>query len=457
MIILIFFVLFTLTISFFCSLLEATLLSFSPSQVATLEQKSPAGGAIWRGFKDNIERPIAVILITNTAAHTVGATLAGAQFDTLYGSLYGSQGLILFSVLFTYLMLQFTEILPKSLGVKFNGLLAPAMARPLSVLIRLMAPFIWFVRLVNRPFEGRNAAGEDLLDQIGALAASASLRRTMDPRQARMIQAASEVKEIKIRQIMTPRSEVISLRVDSPIEATLDLVKRCPFTRIPVFDEESDHVVGMVHVRDILTELDLTPGRFDVEPLSTDGNAAGKVTAVPGTALHVFGAGTLDLRNICREVLVLPDHLNIFRALRRFQDSRIHLAVVVDEYGSSLGIVTLEDVLEELVGEIEDEFDPIGEVMVRREGDSYFVNARLPLHELQRHIADVGIEHSEVDADTVGGFVVEMLGRMAQSGESIEAGNYRWIVVDADAKRVSELKLTPLNGADPESGETASG
>ncbi len=453
MTILLFFVLFTLTISFFCSLLEATLLSFSTSQVATLEQKSPAGGAIWRGFKDNIERPIAVILITNTAAHTVGATMAGAQFDTLYGS----QGLVLFSVVFTYLMLQFTEILPKSLGVKFNGVLAPLIARPLSVLIRVMAPFIWFVRLVNRPFEGREMARENLLDQIGALAASARIRQKMDPRQASMIQAASEVKEIKIRQIMTPRSEVISLRVDSPIEATLELVKRCPFTRIPVYDEESDHVIGMVHVRDILTELDLTPGRFDVEPLSTAENASGKVTAVPGTALHVFGAGTLDLRNICRDVIVMPDHLNIFRALRRFQDSRIHLAVVVDEYGSTLGIVTLEDVIEELVGEIEDEFDPIGEVMVRHEGDSYFVNARLALHELQRHIANIGIDHTEVAADTVGGFVIEKLGRMAQSGESIDAGNYRWTVVEADAKRVQELQLTPLNRAKPDTDDSGSG
>ena len=452
MTILIFFVLFTLTISFFCSLLEATLLSFSPSQVATLEQKSPAGGSIWRGFKDNIERPIAVILITNTAAHTVGATMAGAQFDTLFGS----QGLVLFSVLFIYLMLQFTEILPKSLGVKYSGVLAPVMARPLSILIQIMAPLIWFVRLVNRPFERREAAGENLLDQIGALTSSARLRQTMDPRQARMIQAASEVKEIKIRQIMTPRADVISLRVDSPIETTLELVKRCPFTRIPVYDEESDHVIGMVHVRDILAELDLMPGRFSVEPMLPSSGATAEVKAVPGTALHVFGAGTLDLRKICRDVIVMPDHLNIFRALRRFQDSRIHLAVVVDEYGSTLGIVTLEDVLEELVGEIEDEFDPIGDVMVQRDGDSYVVNARLALHELQHHIADIGIDHAEMEADTVGGFVVEHLGRMGEPGESIEAGNYQWSIVEADAKRVQELKLTPLKSAESENGDTTS-
>ncbi len=440
MTILIFFVLFTLTISFFCSLLEATLLSYSPSQVATLEQKSPAGGAIWRRFKDNIERPIAVILITNTAAHTVGATMAGAQFDELYGS----QGLLLFSVLFTYLMLQFTEILPKSLGVRYNGVLAPMAARPLSLLIQLMAPLIWFVRIVNKPFERRQVAGENLLDQIGALAASARLRQVMDPRQARMIQAASEAKEIRIRQIMTPRSEVVSLRVDSPIEATLKLVKECPYTRIPVYDEASDHVIGMVHVRDILTELDLMPGRFDVETPVPTGDASGEAKAVPGTALHVFGTGTLDLRKICRDVIMMPDHLSIFRALRRFQESRVHLAVIVDEYGSTLGIVTLEDVLEELVGEIEDEFDPIADVLVRRDGSAYFVKGRLPLHELQHHIADIGIDHTQADADTVGGFVVEELGRMAQVGESVTAGRYRWKVVQADAQRVLELELTPL-------------
>ncbi len=441
MTILIFFVMFTLTISFFCSLLEATLLSYSPSQVATLEQKSPAGGAIWRRFKDNVERPIAVILITNTAAHTVGATMAGAQFETLYGS----GGLVLFSILFTYLMLQFTEILPKSLGVRYSGVVAPVVARPLSLLIKIMAPLIWLVRLVNRPFERHQVVGESLLDQIGALAASARLRQVMDPRQARMIQAASEAKEIQIRQIMTPRSEVVSLRVDSPIEVTLKLVKECPYTRIPVYDEKSDHVIGMVHVRDILKELDLTAGRFDVESTKPGESNAGEVTAVPGTAIHVFGTGTVDLRKVCRDVIVMPDHLSIFRALRRFQESRVHLAVIVDEYGSTLGIVTLEDVLEELVGEIEDEFDPVADVMVKKEGEVYRVNARLALHELQHHIPNIGIDHAEVDADTVGGFVVQEFGRMAQVGESITAGRYNWKVTQADAQRIQELELTPLD------------
>ena len=120
-----------LGVSFLCSLMEAALLSLTPSQVARLSERHPATGAIWRGVKANLERPIAVILILNTTAHTIGASVAGAQFDELWGD----EWIWAFSIVFTLVMLQFTEILPKTLGVQFNTLLAPVIARPLQAAV----------------------------------------------------------------------------------------------------------------------------------------------------------------------------------------------------------------------------------------------------------------------------------------------------------------------------------
>ena len=427
-----------LVLSFLCSLLEATLLSYAPSQIAALESKRPVIGKIWRSFKGNIEKPIAVILIVNTSAHTVGATIAGAQFEKSFGT----QGLIIFSVIFTYLMLQFTEILPKTLGVRYSGYLAPLIAPPLEVLVRLLSPVLWFIQLINRPFSGSEDTGKDTtLQEIAALAASSPL---MDPHQARMIQAASELESIRVRQIMTPRTEVMYLLVSQPIEEILSIVKRCPYTRLPLCDGDIDHVVGMVHGKDLMKVMDLTPGRFNIEavaPAVQSGQE--KVAAVPGTALHVFGTADIDLMKIKRDVVFLPDHLNVLEALRHFQRARLHLAVVVDEYGATIGIVTLEDVIEEMVGDIKDEFDLFAADMVKPEGDGFRVNGRLPLHEFVQYVPGVEIDPAEEDVDTVGGYVSQVLGRLPVVGESFEVGPYTWTVSLADVRRVREVVLLP--------------
>jgi len=425
-------------LSFLCSLLEATLLSYTPSQVAALEAKRPGIAKIWRHFKGNIEKPIAVILIVNTSAHTVGATIAGAQFETSFGP----KGLVIFSVVFTYLMLQFTEILPKTIGVRYNGVLAPLIAPPLEVLVRLLSPVLWFIQLINRPFSGSEDTGKDTtLQEIAALAASSPL---MDPHQSRMIQAASELESIRVRQIMTPRTEVMYLLVSQPIEEILSIVKRCPYTRLPLCDGDIDHVVGMVHGKDLMKVMDLTPGRFNIEAVAPKPGPE-KVAAVPGTALHVFGTAEIDLMKIKRDVVFLPDHLNVLEALRHFQRARLHLAVVVDEYGATIGIVTLEDVIEEMVGDIKDEFDLFAADMVKPEGDGYRVNGRLPLHEFVQYVPGLDIDPAEEDVDTVGGYVSQVIGRLPVVGEAIEVGPYTWTVSLADVRRVREVLLTPLH------------
>jgi putative hemolysin len=427
-----------LVLSFLCSILEATLLSYSPSQIAALESKRPVIGKIWRSYNSNIEKPIAGILIVNTSAHTVGATIAGAQFEKSFGA----KGLIIFSVIFTYLMLQFTEILPKTLGVRYSGILAPLIAPPLDVLVRVLSPVLWFIQLINRPFSGSEETGKDTtLQEIAALAASSPL---MDPHQSRMIQAASELESIRVRQIMTPRTEVMYLLVSQPIEEILSIVKRCPYTRLPLCDGDIDHVVGMVHGKDLMKVMDLTPGRFNIEAVAPAAKPGPeKVAAVPGTALHVFGTADIDLMKIKRDVVFLPDHLNVLEALRQFQRARLHLAVVVDEYGATIGIVTLEDVIEEMVGDIKDEFDLFAADMVKPEGDGFRVNGRLPLHEFVQYVPGVTIDPAEEDVDTVGGYVSQVLGRLPVVGDSFEVGPYTWTVSLADVRRVREVVLLP--------------
>jgi CBS domain containing-hemolysin-like protein len=445
MTLLVFSVSFALGISFVCSILEATLLSVTPSQVAGLAQRRPLIGAIWQRFKNNIEKPIAVILVTNTAAHTIGATIAGAQFE----SAYGSSGLIVFSIVFTYLMLQFTEILPKSLGVRYNQTLAPLIAPPLEVLIRVYAPILWFIHLVNRPFERKSMQEDRTLEEISALAAAARLSRLIDPQQARIIQSASALEDLSVRQIMTPRPDVMCLYTRQSTEEVIQILKRCPYTRMPLCEEDIDHIVGMIHVKDFVKALDLVPGRFKLEDIRPEGQQLAPDTMTPGTALHVFGTGEIDLNKLRRDVVFLPEHVNVLAALRRFQDARLHLGVVVDEYGSTMGIVTLEDVIEEFVGEIRDEFDLFAPEMIHKEENSFRINGKFPLHELELHVPGCGIDHAEEEADSIGGFVVHRMQRLPHDGESFVSGRYRWTVTSSDARRVREVLLSPLDEEAP--------
>lgn len=430
-----------LGVSFICSLLEATLLSLTPAQIAGMGDKRPRTASIWQNFKQNIEKPISVILILNTTAHTIGAAVAGAQFEMLWGERW----LIAFSLGLTYIMLQFTEILPKTLGVTYNLAIAVIIARPLAAVVRGLMPLLHFVHFVNRPFESRQ--NENNFPQIGEIAALASVARTagaIDLQQARLINAASRLPEMYVRQIMTPRPDVAYLRLDQPLEQILQAVQTLPFTRIPVVDRDVDHVVGMVHVRDLFNHLRLMPG---VLHLTDRHDPQGRPVAVPadkpGSEIHVIGSGTIDLRKIMRNVLVVPERAVIPQVLRQFQESRIHLAVVVDEYGSMIGIVTLEDVLEEMVGEIEDEFDPAKGDDILQTGEIWRVRGTIGLHELERRLGlrfDEGYE----EIDTLSGYFLKELGRFPETGDSLRIGDYQAKILTVERRRAGIIELRPV-------------
>lgn len=427
-----------LSVSFLCSLLEAMLLSLPLSQVAQLESKRPRLGRIWRRFKEDIEKPIAVILVLNTTAHTIGATVAGAQFEVLFGPRW----LLLFSLILTYVMLQFTEILPKSLGVRYNRPLSVVAARPLQWLAHGLSPILAFVHFVNRPFERTAPQQQSPLEDITALAMAARTAKSIDARQEKMILAVSRFSNLKARQIMTPRTEVVYLRVDQPIDQILDVVQHSPYTRLPLCDEDIDHVVGVIHVKDLFVQLDLVPGKLDIASAILAQGRTLPPRDLPGSGLHVIGSGSINLRNTQRQILFFPENTPAQTLLRRFQDSRIHIGVVVDEYGSTLGIVTLEDVLEEIVGEIEDEFDrPRGPNIIAEEG-GYRVNGQTPLYELQEWMQLP--EKVLAGVDTVGGFVAKALRRIPEVGDTVVCGNYQIRVVLADRRRAKEVLITRM-------------
>lgn len=435
-------------VSALCSMAEAALLSLTPSQVADLSSRHRGAAFIWQRFKRHIEKPIAAILIVNTAAATIGATIAGAQFQRVYGR----HGLIIFSILFTYLILQFGEVLPKVLGVRYNRPLAVLMARPLNMLVGLLSPISYLVRLATRPFAVADAQSPEAaaMREIMALAGSARLSNLIDVRQERLIRAASRLPGLKVRQIMTPRTEVLFLKVDDPLSRILQTIQQSAYTRLPLCENDMDHVIGVIHVKDLFKQLQLMVGRLHFADARTgDEEAVAVVDGKPGSALHVIGAGHIDMRRIRRNVMFVPEQMPVPLLLREFQESRKHMAVVVDEYGMTQGIVTLEDVIEEMVGEIEDEFDTPADAVIRTEGSGYRVSGICPIHELQMRLSLHELEDGE-GVDTLGGYILKRLGRLPEAGDTIRVGDFDARVLSIERRRVGEVLLVPAPHASPQ-------
>lgn len=345
------------------------------------------------------------------------------------------------------------EQAPKNWAIRFADTALPFLAVPLICFTYVFYPFIfalnWVTNAVLR-LTGMETSGAPhgnlphTEDELRALLAQAVASGTIAKGNERVLTMAFEFGELKARQIMTPRTEVDYLVLGQPVGEVLRTVQRTAFTRLPLCDGDIDHVVGLVHMKDLFSHLKLVPGKLR---FADDNIAGGEVIAIadgkPGSQVHVIGAGEIDLNEIRRDIFFVPDMLPVSKLLRQFQSSHTHMAVVVDEYGATQGLVTLEDVIEQLVGEIEDEFDADTPAEFIKDGENFRVAGRYALHTLQDRLA---LEHLDEDADvdTVGGWVIKQLGRFPRVGDTVSLPPYSVRVLSIQGKRVGRVLISPV-------------
>lgn len=315
-----------LIVSALCSLTEAAIYAVRTPYVRHLAEGGSAAGRLLADFKQNMEQPISAILIANTAANTAGAAVAGTQA----AALFGDSAVIWFSALFTLAVLFFSEIIPKVVGVAYARTVAPMTALPLKALIAALYPMIWIVQQVTQVIKPREPALSAPEAEVQQLALISAEEGSILPFEAELVKNVLRLNDIRARDIMTPRTVVTKLPASMTLRQVAAATTRWPHSRIPVFeDNDPDNWVGVVLTRDILTNL--AGDRFDM----TLKQLAGPIYFVPESN---------------------PGHILLSAFLKR----RTHLFGVVDEHGSVLGVVTLEDVLESVIGEeIVDEADPV--------------------------------------------------------------------------------------------------
>ncbi len=322
-----------LCVSALCSLAESVLLSLSTAQIAEIKEKNRAVGEIWEAFKKNVEAPITSILAVNTAAHTIGASVAGAAF----AKEFGDSKLWVFSAVFTFLMLQYTEILPKTIGVRHNARLALWVARPLRIATTLGEPMIKFIRFCNKPFEPKGSVGDaqSSVRELRFLTLAAEESEQLDEEQTDVILETLELNKKTAREIMTPIDEAKTIDAESTLEEAMKKAIEDGHTRFPIAPARG-RVEKYVNFKEIARGV--ARKQLNGEVFAADGGA--------------------EIETIARELLVVSPEASASKLLKDFVAESRHIAVVRDETtGENVGILTLEDIVEELLGDIKDEFD----------------------------------------------------------------------------------------------------
>ncbi|MEG1609727.1 MAG: hemolysin family protein [Bilophila sp.] len=328
MIILLLTVFFVVLVSAICSMTETALYSVPWTHIEKLRKAGSIKGELLYRLRSQIDRPIAAVLALNTIANTAGAAIAGA----LAAHVIGDDFTPYFAAGLTFLILAFGEILPKTMGVAYAAGIAGALARPLTFVVTLFTPFIWlsgmFTRLIAPSQSGPSATEDD----IRAITSLSRQTGRIQPYEEHAIRNILSLDMKRVHEIMTPRTMVFSLQEDTTVGEAYSHPQIWNYSRIPVYGEDNEDIVGIVLRKEI--------GRY-----TSDGHRERPLGEIMQPVRFILESQTLD------------------KLLLEFLESRLHLFVVLDEYGGLAGVVSLEDVLEEMLGrEIVDETDAVADL-----------------------------------------------------------------------------------------------
>ena len=329
----------------------------------------------------------------------------------------------------TYLEVLLGELVPKSLALQRAERIALAVAGPVDVFIRMTRPAVKLMnisaalvlKIFRAPLRGESSAHSP--EELKLMATATRRMGLLPAFQEEMIHRAIELNQVIAAEIMTPRGKIFSLPADMPIEVASAKIVDEQHSRVPVYDPEQgkEHIIGVIYSKDVARLMHFR------------GVAAG---------MGSRGASGITVRQVMRDVLVVPETKLALELLQEFKERRRQIAIVVDEFGSTLGLVSAEDVLEQVVGELEDEFDIGRNLPLAAAGGGYLLDGSASLRDLVTQLQwklprEAGVE-------TLAGFMLAQLGHIPKVGEYIDYGSRRFVVVEMDRKRIARVRVDPI-------------
>ncbi len=402
-----------------CALLAATasatetaLTSVSRHRVRHLADEGSSRARVLQRLHQDPNRMLSTVLVVNTLAlilASAASTLLGIRFLPRQ---WGVLGTFLVDLILTLLLLVFSEVTPKTLAIRNAERVALAAAGPVDRVASGLRPVLWFITIVSRWITGGRAARGPYLteEELISIVHFSEEQGVIEEEEREMIAGIIEIGDKLVREVMVPRTDIIAVEKNAKIEDIVELIRTHGHSRIPVYEVHLDHIAGMVLAKDVL--LAWARGERDL---------------------------TID--RLLRSIEFTPESKKVDELLHEMQEKNVHMMAVVDEYGGTAGIVTHEDLIEEIVGEIRDEYDVEEEepltLISEREA---LVDARYPMEELNDKL-NLGIQESE-EYDSVGGYVYSALGSIPEVGASFEGGRARWTVEQVNGQRILRVRVS---------------
>lgn len=422
--------LFVLTNGFFVAA-EFSLVSVRRTRIAELAARGEAGAEAVQKAIENPDRVIAAtqlgITLSSLALGWIGepalshliAPVVSLFPQTLRSDISHSISAALAFTVITFLHVVIGELAPKSIALQNPERTSMIVARPTLFTERLFKPAIWalngagngLLRLVGiQPASGHQLVHS--VEELKMLVDASTESGVMEQDEGDMLQAIFNLGEMIVRQVMVPRTEVVAVEADAPLEEIIHLATQSTYTKFPVYEDSLDQIIGVVHVKDLLKVMQ--------SPNCTDCLA----------------------RSIAREALFVPETLSVNALLRLFRDKRQHIAIVLDEYGGTGGLVTLEDLLEEIVGEVSDPFDSSAPGFQTLPDGSILIDGLTLIEDVNQQLhLDLHDEYY----DTIAGYVMGRLGRIPRLHDVVEGDGVRLQVEEMDRLRVARVKLARLD------------
>lgn len=417
-------ILFLLVLSAFFSGSETALTAASRGKLRSQADKGSRGAEKALAITEDSERLIGSVLLGNNLVNILATSLATALFTRAFGE----SGVAMATLVMTVLVLVFAEVLPKTYAIINSEKAAAAVAPVISLVVTVFAPVVMAVRFLVRgvlrvfgvevdPDSHVLAVREEI---VGALQLGHS-EGVVEKEDRDRILGALDLGERTVEEIMLHRSGIEMIDASSPPEEILQQCLDSPHTRLPVFRDEPENIIGVVHAKDLLRAM---------------------YKMVSGSGGNAQPLQRFRITDVANPPYFIPETTTLDDQMRQFLRMRTHFALVVDEYGSLQGLITLEDILEEIVGEITDEFDPDAELPVTRTDDGqYIIDGAMTIRDLNR-TTDWGLPDDE--ANTIAGLVIHEAQMIPVIGQVFSFHGFRFEVMARDGNRITGLKIRPL-------------
>ena len=401
----------------FCALfsfLETSITALRLFQLKELAQTTGRYQQIFESLEKNPNRLLNTILIASNLADVTAATLGSIVMERLFSGLPGTIGFSLGICLTTALLLLFGEIIPKNVARLYGERLFASTLWITNLVFYALYPFVTLlvkladglVYLVSGEVPTETTDFITSEKEIQFLIDYIKEKGLMEPEKTAMLKSIFELGITPVKEIMVPAPSIVMIDAQTPVTSMYTIYGKYPFSRFPVFEDNRENIVGMLHLKDLFGPLSRTN-----ESIPT-------------------------IKELIRPILFVPENVKVNQLLREFRHQHMHIAMVINEFGSIVGLVTLEDVLEEIVGEIRDEYEAVTEKAIPLKQGGWLIDASIELEQLT---ALLGISFERESALTLAGFLTERLQHVPKKGERLTYKNFTFQVQQASSKRVFQV------------------